>query len=443
MIIASFPSAGRLVRGIFLLLATLAVAACNDDPSGVGDTFIPGDLETHVLRIPPADITFTSGIAKVNNSSSFLNSAVLVGNTPDGTKAHGLFSIVDHSDRLLNITANDIVSAELRVRTLDYRSDDRSGVTTFDLVYFDGTFSNVEQYSVELDGRLDGGVLLGSLNTNLPDTSNVRVSLSPSETAEFLNGYFELDTVKNSDGTETVQTVTLLSLGLRARTDGTAIASFLGATVQDVPDSLLPTLIVTLQDTIVSLPMGVSNWVVAPPSSFAVGAGSASLMGGAPVRTLVHFPIDSIPEDALILQAELTLFVDELSELVGTTGQIDNTVAFVAGKDPLGEESRLDVYPVNFGARFIPGFRGAVDETTLENVIRFPGLNTPITEWIKHKRTGGTSGFANNGMIIALGRSQPDLESGTVDRLSFHGTAAADGLRPIVEITYAIPRRSN
>jgi hypothetical protein len=163
------------------------------------------------------------------------------------------------------------------------------------------------------------------------------------------------------------------------------------------------------------------------------------IAAGAPIRTLLTFPIDTIPETALILKAELTMYVAEGSERTGTTGTITNVLAYIAGDDPLQSPSRLATFPEDFGPVFARGFRPAADTSSLEDRFRFPGLNGAITNWLKYRRSGGAQGYANNGVIISLGRSQPDLESATVDRLAFVGSAGPEGRRPRLEITYAVP----
>lgn len=432
--------AGRVINMLGLIFV-FSLLGCNGDPSSVGGGLIGGDLEARVLTIAPEDISLTSGFAAVSNSSSELNEAVLVGMTDDGTTAHGLLSIVSDAPRLRSITSSEIVDVRLRLRTLSYTYQDGAPTTAFDLVSFDGTFGNNAQFTPELVQRLDEGIVLGSFSSSLPDTANLSLQLDAATAAEFLSGYIRLDTIVGSDGKTSVERNILKSLGLRARSGGGTIGSFLGATSRDFADSLLPSIIVTLADTVITLEIGVSNWIAEAPASFETGVGLPAIMGGIPIRTHVQFPIDSIPEDALILQAELAFSVIEATEKVGSNDQIDNAIVRVAGADPLGSVDRLATFPVSFGARFISGVRKAIDSTTFVDEIRFPGLNTPITEWIKFRRTGGLQGFANNGLIIALGRSLPNLESATVDRLKFYGIDGPVEKRPRLVITYAVPVR--
>src|SRR5690606_25867502 len=220
---------------------------------------------------------------------------------------------------------------------------------------------------------------------------------------------------------------------------GSTIAALLGATSQDFADSLMPSLIITLPDTVITLQMGVSNWIVSYPEEFETGAGLPAIAAGAPVRTLVTFPLDSIPVSALIVKAELTMNILEGSEKVGTTGEISNVRAYIDGSEPLTSPSRLATFPEGFGQLYTQGFRSAEDSTSLSNTIRFPGLNGAITNWLKYIRSGGGQGYANNGVIVALGRSRPDLESATVDRLRFVGAGGPEELRPRLEVTYTIP----
>lgn len=432
------------IRSVFsLLLLTLLgtlTGGCNDGPADVGCENVDCDLDVVRIFLEGDQIHVESGIASVSNSSNFLNDAVLFGTAGDGTRAHGLFNLVERSARLENISPDQIVRAELRFRTVGYRYGDvGSGETGFEVVYFDGTFGNTAQFTPELEGRLEAGTVLASVRDRLPDSALYRFELARNEAADFLNGYYDLDTVVNGSADTSVVTNTLLSLGLRADASGSTIASILGASSQDFADSLKPSLIITLADTVITLEMGVSNWIVSYPDEVQPGVGNPMVAAGAPIRTLVTFPIDTIPENALILKAELTMYVAEGSERTGTTGTITNVLAYIAGDDPLGSSGRLATFPEGFGPVFARGFRPAADTSSLEDRFRFPGLNGAITNWLKHQRTGGSQGYANNGVILALGRSQPDLESATVDRLAFVGPAGPESLRPRIEITYAVP----
>lgn len=428
---------------IIPLLCLTAVASvtigCNDDPSTVGGGLVEGDLEVVRIFLEGDRISLESGIAVVSNSSNQLNDAVLFGSADDGTRAHGLFNLVDRSSRLDNISPDAILKAELRFRTVGYRYGDiASGETAFDVVYFDGTFGNAAQFTPELEDRLESGTTLASIRDRLPDSALYRIELDRNAAADFLNGYYELDTVDDG-GEQKVVTNTLLSLGLRADPTGTAITAILGASSQDFADSLKPSLILTLADTVITLEMGVSNWIVQYPEGLETGPGRAAVAAGAPIRTLVTFPLDSIPESALILKAELSMYVADGSERTGTTGTISNVIAYIAGDDPLGSPSRLATFPQKFGQIYSQGFRPAEDTASLSDRFRFPGLNGAITNWLKYRTSGGAQGYPNNGLILALGRSRPDLESATVDRLEFVGSEGPENLRPRLEITYAIP----
>lgn len=427
-----------------LLLVTAFLAGCSDDPSNVGGGIVDGDLVVERIVLSGDALSVQSGIAVVSNSSNQLNDAVLVGTADDGTTAHGLFNLVDRSSRLDDIAAGDIQKVEFRFRTVGYRYGDVvSGETGFDVVSFDGTFGNAAQYSEELVGRLEAGRTLASVQTRLPDSAVYRVELDRQAAADFLRGYYELDTVTDGNGGQTITTTTLLSLGFRANGGGSTISALLGATSSSFADSLKPAIVVTLPDTVITLRLGVSNWIVSYPASLATGPDLPVIAAGAPIRTLLSFPLDSIPSDALIVRAELTLHIAEGSEQTGTTGPIENVVAWVAGPDPLTSPSRLATFPESLGQVFSPGRRPAFDSTRLEDFFRFSQLNGIVTAWLRHRNTSGRSGYANNGLIIALGRSRPDLESATVDRLSFVGPSGPAGLRPMLEVTYARPATSN
>lgn len=423
-----------------IALATVVMAGCNDDPSPIGSDFLPQNVEFKTVDLPLSEFTVQSGIAQVSNTSNEANDAVLVGKASDGTIAHGLLALTTKSDRLRNISANDIVSAELRLRTFNYRyGDTTSRQINFDLASIEGTFGSSAQWNDELAGKINAGISIGEYNGNYPDSSQISVELNKDRTAEFLNAYYRLDTTVPTPGDTIIETVTLRTLALRASQSGSMIGSFLGVTLQNLPDSLRPTLRITLADTVINLTMGVSNWITQLPSSVETGAGKIVLAAGAPIRTLIKFRLDSIPDGAVIHRAELTLHVVPESQMTGTTGLIRRVVAYIAGNNPLGSEKYLATYPTELGQIYLRGARPARDENSFEEYILFNTLGVTLTQWVRGERNLGGTGLsiANNGLILALDRVSPSIESGTLDRLTFYGTDAPEGLRPQLRIVYS------
>lgn len=429
-----------LFIGIAGLVITMLAPGCNDGPSHIGEDYLPQDVEFRTVDFPLSELTIFSDVAGVSNSSNEANDAVLVGTAPDGTTAHGLLALVEKSDRLRDITADQILKAELRLRTFNYRyGDTASRQIAFDLVSIEGVFGSSAQWTDELVTKIGSGITLGSYDGNYPDSSFLTMELDKSAVADFLNDYYRIDTVIRGPGDSTFEIVTERTLALRASQSGSMIGSFLGSTLSSLPDSVRPTLRIFLADATIDLPMGVSNWIVDLPSSLETGANRIVVAGGAPVRTLVKFRLDSIPAGAIIHRAELTLHVVPDQEHAGTTGLTRRVVAYVAGDSPLGPDKYLATFPENLGRIFLRGSRPARDETSFEDYIVFSGFGTTLTQWLRAERGFGNSGISisNNGLLLALDRTAPSLESGTVDRVVFYGPDAPEGLRPQLRIVYS------
>lgn len=421
-------------------LCAMVAAGCNDDPSSIGDEFLPQNVEFKTIDLPLTEFSIRSGIAKISNTSNEGNDAVLVGKAPDGTVAHGLLALTARSERLANISPNDILKAELRLRTFNYRyGDTTSRQVEFDVASIEGTFGSTAQWNDELLGKINSGITLGSYNGTYPDSTHISVELEKDLTATFLNSYYRLDTIVRAVGDTTIEPYTLRTLALRASQSGSMIGSFLGSTVLSVSDSVRPTLRITLADTVIDLTIGVSNYIAALPSTLETGEGKIVIAGGAPIRTMIKFGLDSIPAGAIIHKAELTLHVVPESQQTGTTGLTRRVVVYVAGDNPLGSENRLATYPTDLGQIFLYSSRPARDEDTYEDYFTISSFGVTLTQWLRSERGFGNTGISipNNGLLLALDRTSPSLESGTVDRLIFYGKDAPEGLRPQLRIVYS------
>ena len=427
-----------LTVGIFAVL--ISGTGCNDNPSQIGDEYLPQTIEFKELDLPLSEFSITSGIAVVSNSSNELNDAMLVGKADDGTTAHGLLALVAQSERLQGITADQIQKAELLLRTFNYRYGDTAArQIQFDVASIEGVFGSAAQWNDDLAANVNAGITLGTYNSTYPDSSIISVELTPDPVADFLNGYFRIDTLIPTPGDSVFQTVTLRTLALRASDNGSMIGSFLGTTLFSLPDSLKPTIRVTLNDTVINLPLGVSNWITRYPDSFTTGENTIAIGGGAPIRTHIQFELDSVPDGAVIHRAELTLHINTDQTKQGTTSITRRVIALIAGENPLAPATFLATSPENLGLIFLRGVRPALDESSFEDRIVFAGFGTTVKQWLGAEREIGNIrvSIPNNGLLLSLDRSLPSLESGTVDRVSFYGTDAPEGLRPQLRITYS------
>lgn len=425
----------RLFFGLAAALGTLV--SCNDNPSQIGEEYLPENVEFRQIDLPVSEVSFTSGIATVANTSNQLNNAVLVGQAPDGTVAHSLLTLIERSDRLKEIDPSQILRAELRLRTLNYRYGDtdprRIG---FDIVSMEGFFASGAQWHDTLVAKIENGGTMGSYQGDYPDSSFIYAPLKAQATADFLNNYYRLDTVV-SNGDSIVQTHTLRSIALRATSTEDMIGAFLGTAILNVPDSLRPTLVVTLADTVIQLEMGVSTWITKLSPDPDIGPDKIVLAGGAPIRTHVRFSLDSIPTDAVIHSAELTFHIVPEEEKYGTTGEVRLLAGYVAGDNPLGSDTYLaDVSSLFSG--FLLGTRPAGDDGTLADVFQFKAFGFVLIRWLR----SGSQGLPNNGLILALSRNDPALESATVDRVVLYGPDGPEELRPKLRIVYSTQVKS-
>ncbi|MGE3801796.1 MAG: hypothetical protein AB7H80_12320 [Candidatus Kapaibacterium sp.] len=418
-------------------ISLLSLISCNDNPSQIGEDYLPENVEFTQIDLPISDMTFTSGVAAISNTSNQLNNAILVGQADDGTVAHSLLTLIERSDELKDIAPSSIVRAELRMRTIDYRyGDTNSRRVNFDVVSMEGIFGSNAQWADTLIAKIDNGITLGTYDGDYLDSSFTYTQLDPTKTADFLNSYFSLDTVV-SNGDPIIQTQTLRTLALKAGQSGGMIGAFLGTAILNVPDSLRPTLVVTLADTVIELEMGVSNWITKLPPSVEIGAGKIVLGAGAPIRTHVQFNLDTIPSNAVIHSAELTFHIVPGEEKTGTTGDVKALAGYVAGSNPLGSDKYLADISTLFSG-FLIGSRPAADDASLSDTYRFRAFGFVLIRWLR----GGSGGVANNGLLLALSRNRPEIESATLDRVVLYGPDAPEELRPRLRIVYSIQVKS-
>jgi hypothetical protein len=161
------------------------------------------------------------------------------------------------------------------------------------------------------------------------------------------------------------------------------------------------------------------------------------VQGGPAARTLLRLRLDSIPNTAVIHSAELRLTLDPANCAVGTMGITNYLVAYLGVDSSLQNSFYLrssvaGVFPVNRMTQ--------ADTSAFTDVYRFTTLGPAVGSWLRHQR-GLDHTYNNNGVILALNRgsSGTNLETTTVDRLTFFGTNAADASkRPSLTIYYSL-----
>ncbi len=399
----------------------------------LGSEFLPSTIDFHTVTVPADRFEYSTGLATIANTSSLGGASVLVGRASDGTIAHGLLAITTLSDRLANISASNIVAVRLRLQALNYRypnSDAR--MATFDVVSVDGTLNENTQWNADLVSSIESSPTLGSYDEAYPDTSRISVSLDPQLTADFLNNYA---TAVDDSGATRIDVHRYLAL--RARPDANAIGSWLGVNFLGAEDSVQPVLEVQLADTTVSLPVEVTDWIASLPDTAAPGR--MLVAGGAPIRSWIHFPLDSIPSDAVIHRAELMIDADPAMSTTGTSDVTNYMAVYVASDSTRARNE----FSFDGSVPMLSAYRAAADSSTFSSEFSVSNLAPTITTWLR-ARSGRISGSANanNGLILALNRNasaRAPLETGTVDRLYLHAPTSEDAaMRPRLSITYSI-----
>jgi len=416
------------------VLLAAAFAACNDNPTTIGSEYLPQNVEFSSYTLKPEDYEILSGIAAVANSSAQGALGLGIGQAPDGTVAHGLLAITSESPILSGSAAQPVKQASLVLHPLSYRYGDTIGQLSFDVVVLDEVFPIAAKWDDALVSRMEGAPSLGTFTGAYPATQadSLVVTLDPAATQTFLQEYFRYDSSSNGREFRTLKT-----LALRARSDGRIIGSFFG--LLGVADTLRPTLLVTTtSDTTIRLAAGTSNWIV--KSSVETGRDRFVVMGGLPIRSLIRLRLDSIPADATIHQAELRLYIDNEHTFHGTYGESTYLVAYIATDTTFQQSS----YLTSDISGIIPVNRPALDSATFTDMFRFTALGPTIGAWLRNRRGDGM--LENQGLILAYyrGTSSPDLETTTVDRLTFFGPDAADpAVRPALTITYSVQVDAN
>ncbi len=425
----------QLYLGLVLTFLVPIFVGCSDPPSPTGGGLLGGEFEIRQIIIPADDLTLSAGIAAVPNASSQGNDVMLVGIDDEATRADALLAITDTSLPLFDLSSDDIVAARLRLFPVGYRfGGDETMPTSFEIVSFDGSFGESTQWETDVANRVNAGVVLGSFSATIPDSTTLLIDLDHTAIAAFLSSYYDIVEV---DGR--IEVNTRRSIALRSGPQSGAIRSFLGSTVRSVDDGFLPALEITLADTTVVLEFGVSTWIADVPAAGQLGDDRLDLSAAGPIRSHLQFPLDSIPENALIQKADLRLFIDPASERFGTAGVITTVLGIVAGDNPTGPEDAYDTRPPT-GLRFVVGVRPAEDDESFAAEIRFPNLSGVLSQWLRYRSSSGSAGIANNGLTLALPRANPAIEGASIDRLSFYTSGATTA--PRLEIVVAVPRGS-
>jgi hypothetical protein len=422
----------RPFGALFLLALLGSVAGCNDAPTTIGSEYLPEGVEFRSLTIGGESFSVSSGISTQSNNSNEGGTGVLVGRAADSTVAHGLLAFTTFSSTVTGSAAQPVTAASLTLRSYGYVYGDTAARTTaFDVVVIDGPMSQNAQYSDILASTIAAAPSIGTFSGVVPRDGAIEVTLDPAKTQDFLRSYLEIA----SDNSVTVKK----HLALRASSDAGSITAFVGVTFLGLADSMKPTLNVTAGTTPVQLRAEVASWITKLPVD--PGAGKFILAGGAPVRSYLRIRLDSLPANAVIHQAELTLHADTAASRGGSSGIPTFVIAYVA------DDSNAARNTLRTGnASYFSGTRSAADSLSFSPVIRFSNVGAVITAWARSRRVNDTSSslIPNNGLILALNRItslRDDQESASVDRLVFFGPDAADpSKRPTLKITYSILR---
>lgn len=419
---------------MLVMVAMLVVAGCNDEPSPVGSDYLPETVSFSSYVVSGSEVEIVSGSPAISNSTSRGGTTVLVGAAPDGTIAHGLFAVTDPIKALEGPSPREVTGVSLRFRTLPYRFGTVADqLTEFDVVAIDEVALDTVRWSPGVVAKIEAAPSLGVFTGALPDSGVVTVPLEQAGATQFLRDYYRYDTTISTTAgvADTVIAIRILrTLALRARSNSRVVATILGATFADVPDSLRPALVVTMGDTTGTLRFGVSSWIADLPEE--TGANRLVVAGGEPIRTYLQVRPEGLPLGATIHQARLVLHVDTARSKTGTSGPTTYVVLYDADGT-----ARTSFLPTATG-RTMNGFRKAQDSSSFTSLFEINGLAPSLTSAVRSRRSGGS---AVAPFVLALGRGSGgriDQESGSVDRLVFHGFDAADSsMRPNLTIIYS------
>lgn len=418
----------RPILAVVMLAASLGLFACNDNPTTIGEDYLPQNVKLFTYKMQPSDFEITSGISVASNSSAEGGSAILVGHAPDGSTAHSLIAITTQSSLISGASAKPVKSAVLAMRTTHYRyGDTASRQIAFDVVVLDEVFSSNVKWTPELAARIDAATAIGSFSGTYPDDTTLAVALDPTLTQKFLQEYFTYDTVSGI-----AQFRTLKTLALRAKSDGRIIGAING--IAGVDAAYIPHLNVTVNtttaDSTASLTVGATSWITDAKAD--VGPNKIVVAAGAEARTLIKLKLDSIPNTGTIHQAELRLFVDRSKTVLGNDSLTTYLIAYLAADSSLTPSSYLST---GIGGIF------TVFRMTDPNAgtFRFTTLAPAVSTWLRNLR--GASTVKNYGVILAFNRGNTgaNLETTTLDKIVFHGPDDPDpALRPSLTIYYSV-----
>ncbi|MEP7218686.1 MAG: hypothetical protein ABI876_07195 [Bacteroidota bacterium] len=409
------------------LLAGFLLAACNDDPTPVGSTYLPQNVEFHSYTLKQGDFAVTTGISAASNSTAEGAQTVLVGKAAHGTVAQSLLAFTTADSIISGSAAKPVISATFTLRSAVYRyGDTASRNISFDVVVLDRVFSSNEKWSDALSASVDAAPALGTFTGTYNDTTAITVNLDPAATQKFLQEYFTYDSVAGLRELRTLKTI-----ALRTHDNTGMVASFIGAI--GGLDTLRPTLNIKVADTTIILRAGTSAWIA--NNDIPVGGKNFIIGAGIPVRALINLNIDSIPDVATIHKAELILHMDTANSSFGSAGPPNFLATYIATDTSFAPLSYLK----GGTSGLIPVDRIAQDSVKFTNIFRMTNLAPTISSWLHNRR--GTGGLKNQGLILAFNRSgnHPNYEAATVDRVAFFGPDAADpALRPSLTIIYSV-----
>src|ERR1041384_7264886 len=131
-----------------LLLVGMMLGGCNDDPSTIGSSYLPQNVEFHSYTLKPEDFSVLSDVSAAANSTAEGGLSILVGRAARGTVAHGLIGFTTESPRVSGPNAKPVVGATFSLRPLSYRfGDTNSRQLKFDLVVLDEIFAANTKWS--------------------------------------------------------------------------------------------------------------------------------------------------------------------------------------------------------------------------------------------------------------------------------------------------------
>ncbi len=398
----------RLVGTLSTMALAVVLVGCNDAPSIVGSELIPG---TSVLYSATTDsLPLLNSDSTVHNELPLVNATYfLLGSTPKA-EARVFMELLNYpreiaGDSLFNESTFDVSSANLQIYPQSYSVGDTADKTlsfnVFELRKFwpanltwDSIWSatGTTDYYSPADKPI--ATYSGALTGLVPDSTVISVPFDQALVKRWLVNSRDTALRKQIYG------FVLVPNGMRQIRQFRNIES-------GVQKMRLRVIARSRKDTtthIYNIDLTVAGFV----NDADAPVNSLTIQGSRNVRAKMTLQLDTIPHDAVVMGADLRLTVDQSASTIGTSGRDDKIS--LQYQPPVGQIITID------------------SRSDSSGVYRFANIG-PLIDLIRKNKLPAS-------LVL---RPTSDNEFWRMNRLVFHGTQAAVGLRPRLSLIYARP----